>query len=152
MNFRTARVFQSASAATVLCLIALLTVKKPSGNVQAYLQEPAMPLKLMFTADNLDAATYQLYESVRSNINGDVNIPIARTNYYSTVNNVNGYNLNGWGGIITSIQPNAHGYLVSIDVQPELFGQGRLCHYCGQRILGNISGLCGWHFCLSEFA
>ncbi len=87
---------------------------------KASLQQPGLPLSLMFDSSILDANAQQLYQSMQDVINGYAITPADRTTYYSAVNNANGHVVNGWQGIITNVQQNANGYLVSIDVIPSL--------------------------------
>lgn len=83
-------------------------------------QVPGLPLSVMFDPTNLDQNTQQLYQSMQDSLNGSTFVPNDRTNYYSQVNNVNGFTLNGWQGIITNVQPNPNGNLVTVDVLPGL--------------------------------
>jgi hypothetical protein len=87
-------------------------------------QAPALPLRVSFNPDNLDANTQQLYQSMSDALDGFADVPNDRSNYYSAVNNVNGFVVLGWGGCITNVQPNGNGNLVTIAVTPPLAADG----------------------------
>ena len=88
----------------------------------SYSQQPGLPLVVTFNPTNRDANTQQLYQTMQNLINGFAMTPADRMTYYSAMNNVNGYVIDSWCGFITNVQQNANGYLVSIDVLPEISG------------------------------
>lgn len=53
-------------------------------------------------------------------INGNAFIPNARLNHYSAVNNANGCVITTWQGIISNVQPNGNGNLVTLAYVPLL--------------------------------
>lgn len=103
-----------------LCFFGMMTFSTPTQASRAKLQQPDFPLGLTFDPTNLDAYTQQLYQTMQNIINSYAISPNDRIIYYSAVDNVNGYMVNGWQGIITNVQQNANGYLASIDVLPDL--------------------------------
>ena len=124
-SFGTTAAFLSALG------IALLVVSThsfmPTTAKAARLQQPGLPLSVMFDGSNLDPNTKQLYQTMQNAIDGFAITPADRPTYYSAVNNVNGYVVNGWQGIITNVQANANGNLVSIDVIPALSSDAAAC-------------------------
>ena len=67
-----------------------------------------------------DPTQRQLYQSLADVLNGWQQIPNDRLNYYSAVDNQNGYAITGWQGIITTVQPNNNGYSVTVSITPTL--------------------------------
>ena len=64
----------------------------------------------------LDPATQTLYAQMASTLTGYPNVPPDRTNYYSSVVGQAGYSINGWGGLVSNVQPNCYGNLVTVQV------------------------------------
>ena len=128
---RTAAFVSALGVALMFVLINSPTPPKAPGSLpkvpEALLQEPVLPLSVMFDPSNLDANAQQLYQAMQNTMNGYAIMPADRTTYYSAVNNVNGYVVNGWQGIITNVQPNAQGNLVSIDMIPGLSSDTAAC-------------------------
>ncbi len=110
--------------ATLFAMIHTHTSHQAAG---ASLQQPGLPLSVMFDSSNLDQTTRQLYQAMQDALDGYAVTIDARTAYYSAVDNVNGYTVNGWQGIITDVEQNANGYLVSIDVVPGLSADWTAC-------------------------
>jgi len=120
MKVAFGKYFALASVLCVAGLLAMFNLLPSNRTAKASLQQPGLPLSVMFDASNLDANTQQLYQSMQNSIDGFAITPADRASYYSAVNNVNGYTVNSWQGIITNVQQNANGYLVSVDVLPGL--------------------------------
>lgn len=117
-------------ALAALAIAGLYAIVHPSTlrrAAAAHLQQPGLPLTVMFDPTDLDANTQQLYQTMQDSISGYAVTPNVRTAYYTTVNNANGYVVNDWCGLITNVQPNANGYLVSVDVVPSLSGNTVAC-------------------------
>ena len=108
------------SALGIAVLVVSTHSSRPNTARAARLQQPGLPLSVMFDGSNLDPDTKQLYQAMQNSIDGFAITPADRPTYYSAVYNVNGYVVNGWQGIITTVQANANGNLVSIDVIPGL--------------------------------
>lgn len=116
-----------ASALVVAGLFGLIHIPAPPKATGATFQQSGLPLTVMFDPTNLDANAQQLYQAMQNAISGYAITPPDRTTYFSAVNDDNGYTVNGWRGIITNVQPNANGNLVSVDVLPDLSCDGAAC-------------------------
>jgi hypothetical protein len=68
--------------------------------------------------------TARIYQPIVRALNGCAQVPGARLNYYSAVNNHNGLVITGWQAIIVNAQANGQGYVVTLDVNPTLAGDG----------------------------
>jgi hypothetical protein len=104
----------------IAALLKVVSAFAPATATISAAQALGLPLGVAFDPTNLDQNTQQLYQSMQNSLNGSTFVPNDRTNYYSAVINVNGFVLNDWGGIITNVQPNANGFLVTVDVVPSL--------------------------------
>jgi hypothetical protein len=76
---------------------------------------------------NLGDCVAQTYQNMANILNGYADVPADRTNYYSAVDNANDCEITGWQAIISNVQPNCNGYLVTLSIIPTLasntFGQ-----------------------------
>jgi hypothetical protein len=68
----------------------------------------------------VDPNLRQLHQNMANTLNRFAGVPDARRNYYSAVDNANDCVISGWRGIISDVQPNGHGNLVTLDVNPTL--------------------------------
>lgn len=69
---------------------------------------------------NLDPNTKQLHQSMATALNGYAVVPNNRLTYWSAVNNANAFVVMGWQGMITDVQANGNGNLVTVMVSPSL--------------------------------
>jgi len=113
---------KKAAFIAVLGIAGLLKVVHAYGMTHTTIslaQNLGLPLGVMFDSTNMDPNTQQLYQNMQDSLNGSTFVPNARTNYFSAVYNVNGFEVSSWQSIITNVQPNADGsHLVTIDVLP----------------------------------
>jgi hypothetical protein len=81
------------------------------------------PPDFWVTYDNqviVDPNAQQLYQSMGNILTGWAGLPNDRLNYYSAVDNNNDCVINGWQGIISNVEANCNGYLVTVAVVPLL--------------------------------